>query len=185
MRERFIRKLMDLLRGTSGALMLALIIDVAIQLLARNFIKVSVVWTEDVAKLLMIWMTFLGSPVVLYQGEHLVVDLIYAKVMPSKRKYIRLLSDLVITVFCVIVIRFGVVLCTNKVILGSVTAAAGIPRVCVYAALPVGMTAMALVSVNSLILDLLILTGRRDDDVHDNIVDESKTLDEIEGRLRE
>ena len=174
---------MMFLQKVAGLLMFAMTIVVLTQLVSRNFLKVPVIWTEDVAKLLLVWMTFIGSPVVLHKGEHLMVDLIYAQASPKGKKYIRLLSCVVVVIFCVIAVKIGIDVCTNKVILRSSTAAAKIPRVFIYGALPVGALLMGLVALNSLIDTILILLGKKEDTIEEIIIDETKTLDELEGRI--
>ncbi len=151
MRSVILDKAMAILQKIAGLLMLSMIVTVTIQLIARNFLKVSTPWTEDMAKLFLIWMTFLGSPVVLYKGEHLMVDLIYAKLSGNAKLAINLLMNMVISSFCIIIVKLGYDLCTNHIILRSTTAAAGIPRVWMFIALPVGGLLMLVVSLNSLV----------------------------------
>ena len=137
-------------------------------------------WTDEVSRILLVWMTFIGSPVVLNKGEHLMVDLVYSKVSKNKRKIINVISSLVILVFSMFCLKLGIDLCTNKIVLKSTTAAAGIPRVYMFAALPIGSILMVLVAANNLLDNILILFGKKKDDTKDYIVDENKTLDEIE-----
>ena len=155
---------MATLEKAAGLLMLGMILVITTQLVARNFLRISTPWTEDTAKLLLIWMTFLGSPVVLYRGEHLTVDLIYSRLTGYKRAVVDLLIVTVILVFCVIVVRLGISLCTNRIILRSTTAAAGIPRVWMFSALPVGGGLMFLVGANHLLDSLLSLFFRKNKD---------------------
>lgn len=160
--------------------MFLMVVTVTIQLFARNFLRVSTPWTEDVSKYLLVWMTFLGSPVVLYRGEHLMVDLIYAKLNPRMRNVINILMNVVVMIFCWFILRLGIELCTNRIILKSTTAAAGIPRVYMFLALPVGAVLMLLVDVNSLVDNILILLGKKEDKTVVFIADETKTLEEME-----
>ncbi len=164
MRSKIVGAAMRVLQKAAGLLMLAMVLVVTIQLVARNFLRVSTPWTEDAAKLLLVWMTFLGSPVVLHKGEHLAVDLIYSHLTGLKKTLVEFLISAVVIVFCVIIIRLGVMLCTNRIILKSVTAAAGIPRVWMFSALPVGGVLMLLVALDRLADELrATLGGRRRD----------------------
>lgn len=180
MRDKIINKTILLLENLAGLIMFIMVLTVTIQLIARNFLKISTPWSEDVSRLLLVWMTFIGSPVVLYKGEHLMVDLVYSRVSTNKRKVINLFTSIVIVIFCIFCLKLGIDLCTNKLILKSVTAAASIPRVYMFLALPVGSFLMMLVSINMLINNILIIIGKKEANYKENIVDESKTIDEIE-----
>ena len=181
MRDTVFRLISAILQKIAGLLLFAMFIVITVQIGARNFLHASVSWSEEVSRMLLIWMTFIGAPAVLYKGEHLMVDIIYAGVTSRTRKYINVLANIVIIAFCAFGIKLGYDLCTNRIILRSVTAAASIPRVYIFSALPVGCTLMMLFALNSLTSNLLILMGKAEDKDTVLIVDETKTLDEIEG----
>ncbi|MBQ7154177.1 MAG: TRAP transporter small permease [Synergistaceae bacterium] len=181
MRDTIFRLISAILQKTAGLLLFAMFITITIQIGARNFLHTSVSWSEEISRMLLIWMTFLGAPAVLYKGEHLMVDLIYAGVSSRARKYINILANIVIIAFCIFGLKLGYGLCTNRIILRSVTAAASIPRVYIFSALPVGSILMMIFAFNSLYSNVLVLTGKAEDKDTILIVDETRTLDEIEG----
>lgn len=49
---------------------------VALQVIARNILKTSMIWTLDVAQLLFAWCIFLGAAIALRQGRQYVVTLL-------------------------------------------------------------------------------------------------------------
>jgi len=161
-------------------LMFALIVIITIQIVGRSVIKINTHWTEEVAKYILIWLTFLGSPVVFYRGEHLIVDLFYAKFPTRVRHWVHLFSDLFILAFFCYLGYFGIMLCTNKFVLNFTSPAAGIPRVYIYAALPVGAVLMAICSLWDIWQTVLIILGKKDDDTLGGLVDEGRTLIEID-----
>lgn len=161
-------------------LMLALIVVVTIQIVGRGIFRISTPWSEEVSKYILIWMTFLGSPVVLYRGEHLMVDLFYVKFAPRVRQWVHLFSDLFILVFCGYLEYFGIMLCLNKVVLRFVSPAAGIPRVYIYSALPVGAALMLIYNLYDIGNTILILLGKKEDNTAGALVDESKTFAEMD-----
>ncbi len=58
-----------------ACLFAALIIDVFIQVFARNALQVPMIWTLDLAQLLFSWCIFLGAALAFRKGAHYVVDL--------------------------------------------------------------------------------------------------------------
>ncbi len=178
--EKVIEGSIFVFRKIIAFLMLSLIVIISIQIFGRSVVQISTHWTEEVAKYILIWMTFLGSPVVLYKGEHLIVDLFYIKFSPRVRHIVRLFSDVFILVFCSYLVYFGIELCTNKFVLNFTSPAAGIPRVYIYSALPVGAVFMVIYSIWSILGVILIMLGKKEDNTARSIVDESKTLEEID-----
>lgn len=185
MRNKIFSVIMAILQKIAGLLLFAMFIVITIQIAARNFLHTSVSWSEEVSRLLLIWMTFTGAPAVLWKGEHLMVDIVYAAVSSKARKYINLIANIVIISFCVFGIKLGFDLCTNRIILRSFTAAAHIPRVYIFSALPFGCFFMILAAINSMIENILILSGKIEDKGTILVVDETKTLDEIEAEEAE
>lgn len=181
MRNKIVSTAIEVLQKLAGLMLFAMVLVITIQLIGRNFLKTSTAWTEEVSRMLLVWMTFIGSPVALHKGEHLMVDLIYERLNPTWRRIIRVLTSVIIIAFCCFIIKLGVDLCANKVILNSTTAAANIPRVYIYAALPFGGVMLLLVAINQLIDGIMIMLGKMEDNVVGHIIDEDMTLDEIEG----
>jgi TRAP-type C4-dicarboxylate transport system permease small subunit len=160
----------------------ALVVIITIQIVGRSILKISTPWTEEVAKYLLIWMTFLGSPVVLYRGEHLMVDLFYVKFPPRVRHWVHMFSDFFILIFCCYLSYFGIMLCLNKFVLNFVSPAAGIPRVYIYSALPVGAVLMLIYTCWDILETILIMLGKKEDTTVRTLVDENKTLAEIDSQ---
>lgn len=125
-------------RKITAAILLCMIVVVTIQIVARPM-RISIRWTEEVATYLLIWMTYLGSIGCVIKGEHLAVDLLLARYTPPQRRYVRIFVDVIIAIFCGIMLVFGIKLCTNPVIIHGNTPALGISRVWIYASLPISM----------------------------------------------
>jgi len=178
------RKIIDIsifiLTKIIAFLLLLLIIVITIQIVGRNFIKISTHWTEETSKYILIWLTFLGSPVVLYKGGHLIVDLFYLKFQPRVRHWVHFFSDFFILLFCCYLTYFGFMLCTNKFVLNFTSPAANIPRVYIYSALPIGAALMVIYSLWNIYETILIMLGRKEDTTGRSLVDESRTLEEID-----
>lgn len=181
--KKIIDTICSALRNISGLLLLAIIICVSIQVICRSILRLPTPWTEEVARYLLIWMTFLGSPVALRKGEHLMVDLLYSKYPARGRQWVHLLSGCSVAAFCSYLLYFGIKLCNDPRVQRFTSPSAGIPRVWVYTALPVGAMLMLLVSAYDIYETVLILQGKREDTTAKSVVDETKTLEEID-RMR-
>mgnify|MGYP002541547365 CR=1 FL=1 len=188
--DNAIKKAAGFLSNLSGALMLAIVACVTVQIVVRNLpklipsLKFTAPWTEEFAKYLLIWLTFLAAPVVLHRGEHLMVDLFYSKFPPKVRQFVHLFSDLFILAFCLYLLVFGVQVCMDPKIQRFRSPASGIPRVWVYAALPVGGLLLALFDLADIVKTILIILGKREDTTATGLVDESVTLAELDERKK-
>ena len=172
-----------ILTAVIAVLLAAIIVLVLVQVVARNM-KMSTPWTEEVAKYLLIWLTFLGAPVVFRRNEHLMVDLLYVRYSPKVRWITRLLFDLFIVAFMVYLTFFGYKLCIHPSTLKFVSPASGIPRVYIYAGLPIGSALMLVYVLYDIWNTIQIMRGNVEDTTVSQIVDESKSLAEIDAEMK-
>jgi len=172
-----------ILTAIIAVLLAAIIVLVLIQVAARNM-KMSTPWTEEVAKYLLIWLTFLGAPVVFRRNEHLMVDLLYIRYSPKVRWITRLIFDVFIIVFVAYLTYFGIELCSHPSTLKFVSPASGIPRVYIFSALPVGSAIMLVYVIYDIWNTIQIMRGNVEDTTVSQIVDESKSLAEIDAELK-
>lgn len=70
------------LRWISGLLFLLIVVLTIAQVVWRFALNNPLVWSDEVARLLLIWMTFVTAAVVTYDGTHLCVDTFFAA-MPA------------------------------------------------------------------------------------------------------
>lgn len=150
--ESFFDGVVFIQRKLTGGLMLLMIITVSWQIIGRVILKIPTPWTEELAKLSLIWFTFIGSIGVLYKGQHLTVDLLLIRYKEQTRKYVRVFIDLVTLAFEAMLFVFGVYLCENPIIIKGVTTGLGISRLWLYLSLPVSMFFCTLISLYDLIL---------------------------------
>ena len=95
-------------------------------------------WTEEFARLLLIWVTMLGAAVAFRRREHLGVDYFVGKLDPNARRLAEIIVELVIIVFAgVTMVYGGYVLVTETLAAGQLTPAMGLKMGHVYTAVPI------------------------------------------------
>jgi TRAP-type transport system small permease protein len=99
----------------------------------------SILWVEEVSRFLMIWLTFLGSGIVLRYGAHVAIDTLAQK-LPGIAPAIRAAVLGVLGAFLGVVVWLGL----RYAILtwDQTTPVLGIPFGAVYLAMPVGFALM-------------------------------------------
>lgn len=116
-----------------------MIVDVTVQVVGRIcHFKIPV--TEEIGTYSLIWMTYIASIAVTIRGEHLTVDLLLNRYTPAQRRIVRIITDLMILIFCGMLMVFGFQLCRNPIIINGRTPALQMSRLFVYLSVPIAMT---------------------------------------------
>lgn len=77
------------LRWLAGLLFLAIVVLTIAQVFFRFVLNDPLVWSEECARLCLIWMTFVTAAVVTYDGTHLCVDTFFAAMPHWLQKVVR------------------------------------------------------------------------------------------------
>jgi len=115
------------------------------QVVFRYLIGYSLYWSEEAARYLFVWISFLGSVVALQKGVHIGFDVCVAKVPTVWRRWVVLCGDLSVLGFLVFVTWLGYRMCGQNMIQQS--PALEIPMGVVMSAVPIGFALMAVVTV--------------------------------------
>ncbi|MBD3308773.1 TRAP transporter small permease subunit [candidate division KSB3 bacterium] len=106
-----IKKLYDLawpLRIAVGV-MFATIVGLTIaQVFFRFVLDDPLIWSEELARLLLVWVTFIGAAVVCWDGRHLNVDAFFVAIPEGMRRVVRLLNAVVAIIFLGILVYFSI-----------------------------------------------------------------------------
>lgn len=104
--------------------------------MVRYTSDVSIPWAEEVARYLMIWLTFLGIGPVLRVGGHVAIESLQDALVESSARLLRVLVLSICAGFCVLLSWSGVMLMERTVY--QTTAVTEISFAWVSAAVPVG-----------------------------------------------
>ena len=111
---------------------------VFIQVILRYLFNISLIWSEEVARYVIIWFILVGSSIAVREKAHATVDAVVAFLPPLGKRIFSILANLTGIVFCVILIWSGSLTVSTVIEYGNVTPAVGIPMAIPYLALPVG-----------------------------------------------
>ena len=103
----------------------------------RYLTSQSIEWAEEVARHLMIWLTFLGCGPVLRYGGHIAIDNLQDGLPPAMARGVRVLIACLLLVFWACFVYFGLEYMDRTQY--QLTPATQISFATIYAALPVGM----------------------------------------------
>ena len=144
--------------------------------------------TEEIGTYSLIWMTYIASIAVIIKGEHLTVDLFLNRYKPGQRRVVRVFIDVLLIVFCGMLMLFGFQLCQNPIIINGRTPALQMSRLYVYLSVPIAMTFATLFAVYDLIVavaDIAFKGGLTEEENRRKAIEEAKHEKELEAEEAE
>ena len=137
---RFLKRIADLLDRYSEKLliilMISMFITVLIQIFYRyiviRFTRISLPYTEELARYLLIWISYLGVAVGLNEGIHVSFDLLYDKLNISGKRFLYIVERLLMLFFILTILIAGRDLLVR--LSSNVSPAMRIPIIWAYAA---------------------------------------------------
>ena len=134
--DKFERGLVAANRWALIALLGAMSVIIFTNVALRYLTDQSIEWAEEVARHMMIWLTFLGAGPVLRYGGHIAVDNLQDSVPPRVAVALRVLIAMLMTGFFVFMVWWGILYMQRAQF--QTTAATQISFAWIYAAMPVG-----------------------------------------------
>lgn len=133
-------------------LMVVMVTAVSWQVFSRYILQASSSYTEEIARYLLIWIGILGAAYVAGQQQHLSIDILAPKLKPENRIKLRMGINILIILFCLVVLVIGG---SNLVylnyLLGQTSAALNIPLGAVYTVIPISGVLVIIYKINELL----------------------------------
>lgn len=154
--EGFVRGIVLVEKLLSGLFLLIILSTMAAHVIARYLFDDPFQWSEEVAKLALIWMTFISAAFVMAEHRHIAVDMITSRISDRVNLLIECVSYVIIAFSCLLLLIGGAnfVWYVGKV--GS--PALGVPKSFWYGAGMAGLLLMAMHAIVNLVQ--VILTGK-------------------------
>jgi len=154
--EGFVRGIVLGEKLLSGLFLLIILSTMAAHVIARYLFEDPFQWSEEVAKLALIWMTFISAAFVMAEHRHIAVDMITSRISDRANLLIECVSYVIIAFSCLLLLIGGAnfVWYVGKV--GS--PALGVPKSFWYGAGMAGLLLMAMHAIVNLLQ--VILTGK-------------------------
>ena len=86
----------------NGALLILMFLSTFYQVLARDVLRVTVMWTEELAKFLFVFIVFLGAATLMESEEHIRISILADRLPASLARWHRLVVQLVLVAFGVV-----------------------------------------------------------------------------------
>lgn len=102
------KKLVDgVTRGTMALLMGTLVLCVVWQVISRYILNAPSTFTDELARFLLIWVSFLGVAYLSGRNAHVSIDVLSERLKPAQRVRLNVFINLVIILFVLSVLVYG------------------------------------------------------------------------------
>jgi TRAP-type transport system small permease protein len=156
MMHRLLGRLVALVEWWAVGLLAGMAILVCLGVFFRYVLNSSLVWYDEFASYLLVWLTFYGCVVVDYQRRHIGFDLFVNKLAPGQRRVVDIVGELAVLGFQFVLFYYGWIL-TEK--MGDETAISlpWIKVTWINSVLPITGALLLLISLSRLVG---LLTGK-------------------------
>ncbi len=91
-----------------GAAFATIVVLTISQIFFRFVLDSPLVWSEELVRLLVVWMTFIGAAVICWDGRHLSVDVLFVRLPGGARRVLRIFNCTVALLFLGILVWFSI-----------------------------------------------------------------------------
>lgn len=108
---------------------------VILQVFCRYILNYSLFWSEELARLQLVWLTFLGATVAYRRGMHPSVDVLFRRISRLNRTRVQRVVHLVVLVFSLVIIWYG--FSFAFFVRNQITPALALPKWLVFSIIPI------------------------------------------------
>ena len=144
--EKVNDRLFEITRKASILMFIAMVILSIVQVVCRYVLEISLSFTEELARFIFIWVTFLGTAMAMKKGQHVKMELLLGAVPPFIRNFFEFVGRVIS--MCIYLVMIGGGIAVMWKTMDQTSAALNLPMSFVYLAVPVCGVLMLLIGLN-------------------------------------
>ncbi|MGL5625141.1 TRAP transporter small permease [Cetobacterium sp.] len=152
--ERIVNILKKIENITVFLLFLIMVVMVFIQVINRNFIKISIGWLEELARYSMIFLILLGTEMGLRDGTQISVEALTQRLNLKIRRILKFITRIMVIYFSVMVFLNSLPLIKMQIKTGQLSPGLRAPMYLPYLTITIGFLIITLAQISTLIIDL-------------------------------
>lgn len=139
------------------AILLAVIVLIVFSnVLSRYLLNASLAWSDEISRMMFIWLVFLGAIIAYINNEHLGLD-IFINIFPKKITQVFILvADIVVFISLTVVLKGGIDMTVDSFESGWVSSAVPIQYGYIYLVVPISAALMLIECLLKFIKDIKI-----------------------------
>lgn len=138
-------------RKLSQLSVLVMTLVVLLGVFMRYFLKSPLIWTDELAKYMLVYMTFVGAPVALRDKSLAAMELVVEKLPEKKRKVVQIIAYILAVALIAFLFYYSLDLISQHSVKNQISPALQIPMTWVYFSLPLGIGLLLIQSIFLLI----------------------------------
>jgi TRAP-type C4-dicarboxylate transport system permease small subunit len=148
--ERLFRKFIDLVEWWAVLLLVLMVAVVCLGVFFRYVLNASLVWYDEFASYLLVWLTFYGAVVASYRKRHIGFEVVVGRFEPKTRRIIDFISECFVLSFQIVLFGYGWLL-VRKMGDESAVSLTWVKMGWVYSVLPIAGGLMLVISLMRLV----------------------------------
>ncbi|MGH7265631.1 MAG: TRAP transporter small permease [Candidatus Rokuibacteriota bacterium] len=130
------------IEALSALLMGALALLVFLGVVYRYVLVAPIAWIEEIVRLCLVWVTFLGAYLAMRRGQHIAMDVVYERLGRRGRRVADAVGTLLLALFFLVLAWYGTAYA--QAFMGARSPFLGFPQGVTYFALPAGAVLLLL-----------------------------------------
>jgi TRAP-type C4-dicarboxylate transport system permease small subunit len=106
--------LLKIIKFLVVVLSIALVVIVFANVISRYFLNFALAWSDEAARFLFIWVSFLGAVLANAKNEHMKLDILVQKVPEKVGKVILLISNIIILIILGVLFKGGITIAVQN-----------------------------------------------------------------------
>ena len=104
---RLFRRFIDLIEWWAVLLLVLMVVVVSLGVFYRYFLNAALVWYDEFASYLLVWLTFYGAVVASYRRRHIGFELVVERLRPKIRRIVEFISECFVLLFQFVLFYYG------------------------------------------------------------------------------
>ena len=151
--EKLDKVFTKVIEGITFVGFIAMVLLVFVNVVGRYLFHMGIVESEEIARILFVWLTYLGAVLCFKTNSHVLVDILITFLHGVTRKIVDLISNLLVSGILVVTIYYSWSLVTVN--LGNLTPLTKIPLSLVEGIIPASMVMMLVINLYKMIQILM------------------------------
>jgi TRAP-type C4-dicarboxylate transport system permease small subunit len=147
---RLFRRCIDLVEWWASLLLVLMVVVVSLGVLFRYALDAALVWYDEFASYLLVWLTFSGAVVASYRRRHIGFETVVDRLLPAPRRVMECVAESCVLLFQAVLLYYGWLL-TRR--MGDETAVSlvWVKMGWIYSVLPISGALMLAISLRRLV----------------------------------
>ena len=93
--------------SVAAVMIMFMMLSVSADVVMRYFFNRPMIWTAEVARIMLLYMAFLGTAWVSRRGGHVTVDILFIRLSSRNQRIIRIISSIIGVIICLVFVWYG------------------------------------------------------------------------------